>query len=127
MPCWRQTSSTFTPPSACFNASMILASLKRRLRIKHPPRPGGRSLEDCQLTTGSVFGEGLTPLVTTYTYDVQDHLTGVTDAEGNNTSYTYSDRDLLTREESPVSGVTTIAYDAHGNATSTTDARNVVV
>ena len=36
--------------------------------------------------------------VTGYGYDVQDHLTQVTDAEGNGTTYTYSDRDLLTHE-----------------------------
>ena len=42
--------------------------------------------------------------VTTYEYDVQDHLTAVVDAEGNRTEYVYSDRDLLTAEISPVSG-----------------------
>ena len=40
--------------------------------------------------------------VTSYDYDVQDHLTQVTDAEGNVSTYTYSDRDLLTEEISPV-------------------------
>jgi len=45
-------------------------------------------------------GGGFT--VTSYDYDVQDHLTQVTDAEGNVTSYTYSDRDLLTEQISPV-------------------------
>ena len=65
--------------------------------------------------------------VTTYGYDVQDHLTSVTDAEGNATSYTYSDRDLLTEEDSPVSGTTTHAYNEHGAETSSTDSRGVTV
>ncbi len=65
--------------------------------------------------------------VTRYEYDVQDHLTGVTDAEGNTTTYTYSDRDLLTGEASPVSDTTTHAYNEHGEETSSTEARGVVV
>jgi YD repeat-containing protein len=65
--------------------------------------------------------------VTSYAFDVQDHLTAVTDAEGNTTTYTYSDRDLLTREVSPVSGTTTHAYNEHGELISTTDARGITV
>jgi YD repeat-containing protein len=42
-------------------------------------------------------------------------------------SYQYSDRDLLTREESPVSGVTAHAYTEHGELRETTDARGVTV
>ena len=63
--------------------------------------------------------------VTSYQYDVQDHLTAVTDAELSLTTYTYSDRELLTREDSPVSGITTHAYNEHGELTETTDARGV--
>jgi YD repeat-containing protein len=66
-------------------------------------------------------------VVTTYAYDVQDHLTGVTDAEGNTTTYTYSDRDLLTQEASPVSGTTTHTYDEHGELDTTQDARGITV
>ena len=51
-------------------------------------------------------GQGGGEAVTSYEYDVQDHLTAVTDAEGNETVYTYSDRDLMTRQISPVSGFT---------------------
>ncbi len=65
--------------------------------------------------------------VTTYSYDVQDHLTGVTDAEGNPTNYVYSDRDLLTQEDSLVSGTTTHSYNDHGEEDQTTDARGVTV
>ena len=64
--------------------------------------------------------------VTSYGYDVQDHLTSVIDAEGSATSYTYSDRDLLTEEVSPVSGTTTHAYNAHGALEQTTDARGII-
>lgn len=73
--------------------------------------------------TGTGGGEA----VTRYGYDVQDHLTQVTDAEGNVTRYTYSDRDLLTREESPVSGVTDSVYNEHGVLEEETDARGVTV
>ncbi len=72
-------------------------------------------------------GTGGGNAVTTYGYDVQDHLVSVTDAEGNQTQYEYSDRDLLTKETSPVSGMTTHAYNEHGELTSTTDARGVTV
>ncbi len=65
--------------------------------------------------------------VTTYFYDVQDHLTGVTDAEGNPTTYVDSDRDLLTQEDSLVSGTTTHRYNEHGEEDRSTDARGIVV
>lgn len=65
--------------------------------------------------------------VTQYGYDVQDHLASVTDANGNATTYTTSDRDLLTNEVSPVSGTTTHTYNGHGQLETTTDARSVVV
>ncbi len=44
----------------------------------------------------------------------------MTDAEGNQTIYTYSDRDLLTQEVSPVSGTALHAYDAHRELSTTT-------
>ena len=62
---------------------------------------------------------------TVYGYSIQDHLTSVTDAEGNVTLYTYSDRDLLTEEDSPVSGVTTHTYTPSSALETTTDARGV--
>jgi RHS repeat-associated protein len=62
---------------------------------------------------------------TRYAYDVQDHLAQVTDAENNATTYTTSDRDLQTRQVSPVSGTTTYAYNEHGQLTTQTDARNI--
>ena len=65
--------------------------------------------------------------ITTYGYDVQDHLTSVIDAEGSETDYAYSDRDLLLEEQSPVSGATDHLYNLHGQLVSTTDARGVTV
>jgi RHS repeat-associated protein len=72
-------------------------------------------------------GAGGGNVVTSYGYDVQDHLTAVTDGEGSVTSYVYSDRDLMTSEASPVSGTTTHLYDEHGERVTTTDARGVTM
>jgi RHS repeat-associated protein len=71
-------------------------------------------------------GAGGGMAVTTYSYDLEDHLTAVTDSERNQTTYVTSDRDLLTAQTSPVTGVTTYAYNAHGALAQQTDARGVV-
>jgi RHS repeat-associated protein len=63
---------------------------------------------------------------TRYGYDIQDHLSQVTDAEGNVTTYTFSDRDLMTRQTSPVSGTSISTYNEHGELAMETDARNIV-
>ncbi len=62
-----------------------------------------------------------------YAYDVQDHLARVVDGTGNVTDYTYSDRDLLTRESSQVAGTVTYAYDRHQLPIVETDGRGVSV
>ena len=72
--------------------------------------------------TGAGGGSALTQ----YGYDVQDHLTSVTDAESNVTTYSYSDRDLMTQQVSPVSGTSTYTYNEHGELATETDARNIV-
>jgi RHS repeat-associated protein len=72
-------------------------------------------------------GSGGGNAVTTYAYDVQNHLTSVTDAEGNVTTYVYSDRDLMTQQVSPVSGQSTSTYNEHGELVTEIDARGVVV
>jgi RHS repeat-associated protein len=77
--------------------------------------------------TSVTVGPGTgTVAATSYAYDVQDHLASVTDAESNVTTYTTSDRDLLTQQVSPVSGTTTHAYNEHGELLTTTDARAIV-
>ena len=71
-------------------------------------------------------GAGGGEVVTSYGYDVQDHLTQVTDGEGTVTEYRYSDRDLLTQETSEVSGVTDYTYTDSGEQETKTDARGIV-
>jgi RHS repeat-associated protein len=72
-------------------------------------------------------GSGEDRAITTYEYDVQDHLIQITDAEGNVTDYEYSDRDLLTQQVSPVSGTSIYSYNPHGELIQEIDARGVVV
>ncbi len=72
-------------------------------------------------------GGGGGTATTQYAYDSQDHAVRITDANGTVTSYVYSDRGLLTKEISEVSGVTSNAFNEHGTQVSQTDARNVTV
>ena len=83
------------------------------------------SLNRVSAMTQPWTGGGGTTAVTSYTYDVQDHRTGIADAEGNSTTYTVSDRDLVTQEVSPVSGATDYSYNEHGRKVGETDARAV--
>ncbi len=68
---------------------------------------------------------------TLYQYDAQDHLASVTDAESNVTTYVTGDRDLMTRETSPVfSGATNfraMVYNEHGQLKAETDPRGVTI
>jgi len=79
-----------------------------------------------RLTSVTVGLGSVNAAATSYTYDVQDHLASVTDAEGNLTTYTTSDRDLMTQQVSPVSGTTSYTYNEHGELLTTTDARAIV-
>jgi len=72
-------------------------------------------------------GSGGGIAATSYVYDAQDHLIQLNDANGTATGYTFSDRGLLTRETSEVSGVTNYSYNEHGVLISRTDARNLTV
>jgi RHS repeat-associated protein len=100
-------------------------------RASHPSQPSTSytydELDRLVAVTQPWGGAGGGTVTTAYAYDVQDHLVRVTDGEGNETEYVYSDRDLLTREESPVSGVTAHTYTEHGELRETTDARGVTV
>ena len=109
---------------------------KRKRSLARPPRatnPIGTqtyaydALNRLTSVTQPWAGGGGGTAVTAYGYDVQDHLNRVTDAEGNVTHYTYSDRDVMTQQLSPVSGTTTYAYDEHGELTAEIDARGVVM
>lgn len=77
--------------------------------------------------TTSVPWDASTFAVTTYDYDVQDHLISLTDAEGNVNTYDYSDRGLMTEEASPASGTTQSAYNAHGELVNRIDAKGTSV
>jgi RHS repeat-associated protein len=68
---------------------------------------------------------GSSPATTSHTYDVQDHVASVTDAENNVTALVTSDRDLLTSQISPVSGTSTYQYNDHGMIVAATDARGI--
>jgi RHS repeat-associated protein len=58
--------------------------------------------------------------VTEYAYDALGNLTGITDADGNTTSYGYDPDGRIASEITP-SGTTRTGYDARGNAVSVTD------
>jgi YD repeat-containing protein len=58
---------------------------------------------------------------TTYAYDAAGRQVGLTDPDGNATTWTYDADDQVTVEITPL-GTTTYAYDADGEETATTDA-----
>ncbi|HSL83931.1 MAG TPA: hypothetical protein VLF66_14245, partial [Thermoanaerobaculia bacterium] len=129
-----------TTPSTTHFAHDCNGNLERQWDANHPRFDPGTSaelpptrtfgydpLDRLVSVTEPWGGAGGGDAVTTYGFDAQDHLVAVTDAEGNTTTYEYSDRDLLTEEDSPASGVTTHAYNEHGELTQTTDARGVTV
>ncbi|MBV8518134.1 MAG: RHS repeat protein [Acidobacteria bacterium] len=80
--------------------------------------PAGRLASVRQTLATAPNGE----IETSYSYDVQGNLSGVTDPNGNVTSYAYDDFGEMRTQTSPVTGITTYAYDKAGNVTSTTDA-----
>ncbi|MDP9120340.1 MAG: hypothetical protein M3O15_03070 [Acidobacteriota bacterium] len=77
-----------------------------------------------QMTQASGASSGAS-LVTSYQYDIQDHLLSFIDSERNQTSYVTSDRGLMTSQTSPVTGTTVYAYNDHGQLKQQTDARSV--
>lgn len=68
-----------------------------------------------------------TEVTTSNRYDVQDHLIGVTDGEGTETTYTFSDRDLAITEASVVSGTTSRRFNEHAQLIEETDGRGVTM
>ncbi len=89
------------------------------------------ALDRMKTATQPWGGAGGGTSITSYQYDPQDHLTLVTDANSNMTTYDTSDRDLMTMESSPVfSGAmnfSTYQYDEHGNMAMKTDPRGQTV
>ncbi|MCC7110455.1 MAG: RHS repeat protein [Deltaproteobacteria bacterium] len=77
-------------------------------------------------TTQPWAGTGGGFATTTNGYDVQDHLVSVLDANSGSTTFQYSDRDLMTRQISEVTGTTLYTYTPRGSLESETDSRGVV-
>ena len=61
-------------------------------------------------------------VVTSHGYDALDHLSSVTDPNGNVTQYLVDDFEQIVRQTSPVTGMTSYVYDAAGNLLTSTDA-----
>ena len=61
-------------------------------------------------------------VTTKYTYDLNDNVISVTDPNNNVTTNHYDDFGRLTKETSPVTGITSYSYDADDNVTSTVNA-----
>ncbi len=62
---------------------------------------------------------------TLYTYDSNDNLKTVTDAEDKVTTYTYDDFGRKTSRMAPDTGLTTYQYDLAGNLLSSTDSNGI--
>ena len=77
-----------------------------------------------QITGADPDGGGpLTAPVTTYQYDADNNLTQITSADSTTQSWVYdATLNLATSYTDQLGRVTTFAYDANGNLTSTTDA-----
>lgn len=65
--------------------------------------------------------------VTTYGYDTESNLTGITDANNQLTTFTYDAFGRVTRTSFPSTLIETYAYDADDNLTSKTDRKNQTI
>jgi RHS repeat-associated protein len=64
---------------------------------------------------------GASSVSTSYRYDVEDNLVGVTDPNGNSSSWTFDDFHRVRTQTSPFAGTTTYAYDPAGNVVASVD------
>jgi RHS repeat-associated protein len=78
----------------------------------------GRELSETRVLGGATGGA----VTTRYTYDLDDNVTTITDPNGNVTTLHYDDFYRVTKEMSPVTGVTTYSYDADSNLISSANA-----
>ena len=69
----------------------------------------------------------ITPYDTTYTYDVLDNLTSITDELGFVTTYGYDMQSRRVSSDDPDAGEWTYSYDPAGNRIETTDAEQQVI
>jgi RHS repeat-associated protein len=65
--------------------------------------------------------------VTTYTYDVLNDLTAVSQVSSRSGTFVYDSLSHVTSSTNPESGTITYGYDNDGNAISKTDARNITI
>jgi RHS repeat-associated protein len=79
------------------------------------------SVTEPNASTGAL-GSGYT---TTYTYDVLNNLTGVSQAGSQSRTFSYDSLSRLKSMQMPESGTTNYAYDAAGNMLTQTDARGI--
>jgi RHS repeat-associated protein len=86
------------------------------------------SLKRLTSMTQNVGGTDVTTAnaLTKFGYDVQDHLTSVTDANNGITSYVYDDLGNVVSITSPDSGTTRFTHDTAGNVLTKTDAKGQV-
>ncbi len=100
------------------------------LTIIHPDQQGETSPPETQNTFDALNRLMQTADraggITTYDYDTNNHLTGVTTPNGADTTYVVDDLGNVLSEISPDRGTTAYTYDAAGNVLSKTDARGVV-
>ncbi|MGH9210977.1 MAG: RHS repeat-associated core domain-containing protein [Acidimicrobiales bacterium] len=80
----------------------------------------GRTAEIRELE--GVDGGGEVWATTAYGYDLADNLASITDAEGNEITYTYNMAGWRTAQDDPNRGAATFAYDPAGNQVMTQDA-----
>jgi len=83
-----------------------------------------KRLESVTQTVGDPTPHNLT---TTYQYDTQGNLAGVTDALPHHTEYQYDDMGRVVSATSPDTGITRYIYDEVGNLRHKTDAKGVTV
>lgn len=86
---------------------------------------GYDALKRLVVTTQDVGGADVSTqnALTLYGYNVDDHLTSVTDPNDGTTTYIYDDLGSLLSQNSPDTGTTHFTYDAAGNVSTKQDAK----
>ncbi|MFE4977567.1 polymorphic toxin-type HINT domain-containing protein [Kitasatospora sp. NPDC056651] len=87
----------------------------------------GRTAETWQYRTPTATGQASDATVTRYSYTPAGQIAGMTDAAGNNWSYTYDLRGRQTSSSDPDTGTATRTYDAASRLSTSTDAKGQVL
>jgi RHS repeat-associated protein len=69
-----------------------------------------------------VTGDNETNVTTEYSYDANGNRTGITDAKGNETTFTYDELNRLVSESDALDNTTSYSYDAAGKRVTVADA-----